>query len=330
MTRWAWAWAWVCLLPLACAAQDASLGSLLAQGRFDALEQRYRDDVTSRRRDPQGATAAELFFRELAGEGSGQVGRPDTAEAAARWVAASPRSLAAAIFRAGLLLDRAEAIADAQGDWKETDRLAAEASRLLESVRAEGVADSNWHAARVRMGALVGWPVEQVLAETTAAVLAEPHAIEPFFAAFHHLPRTFDPAIEAGVRALAHLAAEKTRDTDGQAMYARVYLIAGGVWDELVQHPFAPGRMDWDRMDQAMRDLHSRWPDPAARDLNMHAILACRAGDKAQTAALLGQLQDRLQPASWERAGGRALYPRCREWAVESGLALGSHGQLPL
>ena len=73
--------------------------------------------------------------------------------------------------------------------------------------------------------------------------------------------------------------------------------------------------MEWSKTNLALIDLYTRYPNPGV--LNHHAILACLAGDKPATAALLRRIGARPDRAWWKFWRGEPLYERCKAWASE-------------
>jgi len=292
------------------------LEDLFVSQRFEALEREYARVLAARSRNRWGEFHSEEFVRRLhlsltaRSEGDGG---PSQAELDARtqaWVDQSPRSTAAAIVRTNYLLQRADALYRAQ-KWPAGDAMTREARALLLQARAASRSDPNWHTAWLYLGKLQGWDPQEVMDAIEEAARAEPTAAGPWLIAAAALSP--DGRGAGLLPPLAELAVRKTRDTEGWSMYGRIYLHAAQSYGAVRSDPFRRGGVDWSKMNAALTDLYSRYSSPAV--LNQHAILACLAGEKAATAALLARIGPNPYEAWWNYWGGPPLYERCKAWA---------------
>ena len=114
---------------------------------------------------------------------------------------------------------------------------------------------------------------------------------------------------EAEVEKIARFAAEKTRDTDGDAYYARVYWSAAN-------HMFGPDlrhaseHIDWARMQRGMRDLMKRYPDPW--NANNLALFACASRDAELARELLPKARELPVLSVWR---DEKVFASCWQWA---------------
>jgi hypothetical protein len=295
---------------------------LFKAARFAELDRDYARVLAARARNHWGEYFSEEFFRRLQltpmWDSPQGFARPPEAELDAltqAWLRHSPRSAAAAIARANWLLQQARTAYNTR-DWDAGDAFTQSARSLLLQVRAAARPDPNWHFAWLYIGKLEGWSVGEVMAAIEDAAQREPAAVGPWMAAVAALSPDGRAPVLLGP--LAQLAVRKTKATEGRAMHARIYLMGARLYASLRSAPFTRGGMDWPAMNVALGDLQARYPDPGT--LNQHAALACLAGDRPATAALVGKIGPRPQRQHWEFWGGSPLYERCKAWASQGNI----------
>lgn len=308
------------LLPFPLAAQH-SLGrvplELFVAHRFDELDRLYSQVLAARSRNQWGEFHTEEFVRHLdlslTGARVTDVIMPTRKELDAHtkaWIDHSPRSMPAAIARATYLLQRADSLYRGQ-KWADGEALTREAQALLLSVRAASRTDPAWHAAWLYVARQQGWDPRQIMEAAEAAADGEPRALGPWMTAAAALSPDGNGA--GLLRALAELAVRKSRATEGQALYARIYLHAARTYRAVRYSPFTGGGLEWPKMNVALIDLYTRYPEPAV--LNQHAALACIAGERSAAAALIKRIGPDPDAAWWKFWGGVGLYDRCKAWA---------------
>lgn len=300
---------------------QAQVKALFASARFSELEAVYAPLVPARTRNRWGEFHSEEFFRSLDARGSAHT---DEAWAifdnlTSRWLEHSPAAPAAAIAKALGLIERASDL-DIKHSWTDIDGLVQRAQESLERVRATSVKDPTWHAAMLDVARMQGGNEARLRAEVFAAVGGESWALSPYLAAAHAF--SLDRPQSLGLLAeLAALAVRHTKRGDGQSMYARVYLGAVPWYPAIRANPFGAGHMDWAKLNPAMSDLHTHFPQQHL--LNQHAALACLAGDRATASTLIERIGTSPIRASWDYWGGVPLYDNCREWVNRQPEAIG-------
>lgn len=308
------------LLPLPLAAQH-SLGGvplqLFVAQRFDELDRLYSQVLAARSRNQWGEFHTEEFVRhlDLSLTGARVIGvtlptRQELDAHTRQWIDHSPRSAPAAIARATYLLKRADSLYRGQ-KWADGEALTREARALLVNVRAVSRTDPAWHAAWLYVAKQQGWDPRQIMEAAEAAADGEPRALGPWITAAAALSPDGNGA--ALLRPLVDLAVRKSSVTEGQALYARIYLHAARTYRAVRNSPFTGGGLEWPKMNVALIDLYTRYPEPGV--LNQHAALACIAGERGAAAALIKRIGPRPDEAWWKFWGGVALYDRCKAWA---------------
>jgi hypothetical protein len=285
--------------------------------RYEDIEAFYAKVRKERRREPDGQFLFETFYWNLPWHSTDDPKDadywPKVDAATAAWVAHSPNSHLALMNRAFVLARRAEHLQAINGSWKEVDRFAAEAKRMVLASKKLGASDANWHATRLRVASVEGVPRADVLDLIHAAAEADPYPLRIWQEAAIALSPTGQPAED--LIWLMRLAVQRTSAKEGTTMYARVLASAYWMYPELTARPFAVG-LNWNAAHESLTELKQRYP--AAYDPNLHGALACIAHDRTATAASLAQAAKAPRSDVWERWGGKSHFARCQEWATQA------------
>ena len=290
----------------------------LAKQEFAKLDAAYLLVQAQSDRDPDGRSEAEILhhtitYAPLIKEISRSIGPMDLAR---KWTAASPDSVLAATFLATMAIDAAKARGTSK-NWREQETQTNEALEQLKRAESRGKSDVMWHATYMTLMSQAGATPKQVVGYLKNALEHVSQPSPDFFKRVVDAVRLDGEDGLVHIREIATLAAAKTAQHSGKAMYGLVYVTAFDTKDLLQRNPFAYG-MDWKTVDAAIIDLTRRYPD---RDTsNTHAMLACIAGDRGRTAQLMKQLPPPLADAKarWRYfSGSDQMYQRCEAWANE-------------
>jgi hypothetical protein len=251
-------------------------------GRFEAVNDAAGRMLRERRRLPDGRWELDFVAvsiqQGLAAHDEAawqaRVARTDT------WIARTPGDPTPYLAKAQLLLSYAW---DARGDdwastvtddgWTKFRARVAAARRVLESSAKVGKASPVWFELMQNVALAQSWPEEQYGAMFDEAVRREP-TFYPFYfnAAQYFLPRWHGNADD--VRRFVDAAVARTKASEGQTLYARIY------WSLLFAYEdrtFAPGAADWRRMRTGFEDILRSYPDNWNK--GAFAFYACMAGD---------------------------------------------------
>lgn len=290
-------------------------------GDFAAIDARYARAVATRERLAGGSFVAAAIVRSLdldPDTSSGPKGQDwhwkPIEDKLRSWTAANPKSVLAAIAlsRAHVAHGWAYRGGGPSSSVSREDRarlqeyLGLAQKALLERAEA-GKADPNWHWQMLRLARLQGWPDDKYFAFADAALSAFPYYYDIYFSVADKLVPQWGGSLEQ-LAAFAEHAAERTKATDGRALYGRIYWNA---YEMLGAEPLKQGELDWPKIRAALDDVATRYPDPL--NLNFFARAACDAGDKATAARVLGLLGDKIEPDAWENRGH---YMRCKNMAA--------------
>lgn len=158
------------------------------------------------------------------------------------------------------------------------------ATRALEAAGPEGRDSPIWYWVALVVAGSSGQPAAALdaLYEEAAGRFPSYHTIH-YTRMNYVLPQwggSYD-AVDEFVRKVV----ERTRDKEGEAFYAWLYVDVARKTDG---DPFEVTRASWPRMKKGFEDMVARYPD--AWNRNLFATFACRARDKETTARLLAEL----------------------------------------
>ncbi|MES2582244.1 MAG: hypothetical protein V4627_05970 [Pseudomonadota bacterium] len=291
----------------------ARFNSAFQKGDFSAIETQYASLLASAKRSPRGVFLAETYaiFWPLAScdksetAGDDPPKRPylelrvecwNAMEAKMNdWSRAYPVSTLPTVGLSEINLARAQS---PELRWSEgakaQDEYAERARKTLEEVPFER-RTVTLYATLIRIATLQGWGAKRfgvLLAE--AASKFPNHSRIYRLATVHHLPKNGGSAAE--IEHLAQFAVDKSRDQDGQSMYAHVYdevmFGQGWLWDSAQMKTY----LSWTKMRAGLSDIYRRFPDKW--NLNRFAQHACLADDLVTLTALLAQIGSEAQPVA--------------------------------
>lgn len=293
----------------------------LMRGDFAAIDARYARAVATRERLASGSFVAGTMVRSLDLEPDSSSG-PKGADwhwtpiedKLRAWTASNPKSVIGAIALSRAYVSHGWAYRGSghsnsvskEDSARLHDYLGRAQTALLAGADA-GKADPNWHWQMLRLGRLQGWPDDKYFAFAEAALDAFPYYYEIYFSIADKLLPQWGGSLEE-LAAFAEHAAERTKATDGRALYGRIYW---STYEMLGAERIQRGELDWPKIRAALDDLVQRYPDPW--NLNFFARAACDAGDKATAVRVLGLIGDKVEPDAWD---DRGHYMRCKNMAA--------------
>jgi hypothetical protein len=294
---------------------SADFATAFARSDFALIESRYAHALATQERMKTGHFVSNrmvhfMFYRLDKNDPNW-----DAAEERTRsWAAQYPKSVVPALAlnriyekRAWMHRGNGYASTVTEEGWKLFFASMKQANEALLSRAEIGKNDPNWWFEMLSRAQAQSWPNDRYWLLANDALTAFPQNEDIYRAIAMRLVPQWGGSWQA-LAAFADGAVARTRETQGQIMYARIYWNVSGYFDDSF---LTRVEGNWPKFRAGLEDLLARYPD--RWNLNGFARFACAAGDKDTTRRLLAQINDAAFPAAWP---SQAIYYRCRNWAA--------------
>lgn len=305
--------------------------ALFAQGRALIQLQRkpeavaaYRDYVAQRRRTPSGLWMSESFYLGVESALIESVPEQERArrwdwleEQTLRWAREAPDSPLPRLMHGEILLDRAWEIRGSRyvaktppRVWKPFYAALDRTLKYLDDERAVASGAPEYYRLTLNTlrGSQSGGSPLEVLDQGERAF---PGYYPMYFEIYTTLLPKWSGSV-AQIEAFAADAVRRTRASEGESMYARIYWFAAqGAYSKTL---FWRTHASWERMRQGFEDIVQRYPDQW--NLHNYARFACDAQDRDTLATLLPRLKVQANMTLLESAwGSRKRFEECSQMA---------------
>jgi len=228
-----------------------------------------------------------------------------------RWIEAKPDSITARVAHADFFISyawhaRGSDFADSvtRDGWRLFGDRLAEAQKVLSAAKKLDSKCPMWWRVEMTVAVGQGWNRAKF-----DELFAEARKIEPEFwnydlaRANYLLPRWH------GKPGDWEEAAEKEIDRPGLGVegYARVVMWQHGYYENV----FRETKVSWPKTRDGMDALRRKYPE-SQEILNLYALFACQAGDRALAQKLFGEIGGRIWPSTWF---DKNEFIRYRNWA---------------
>ncbi len=332
-----WVVACMTVLPLLTCAEElkerrmlmAEVSEAFAREDFAEIQKMQASFDKTQARFPSGVFKSARIFYALdgvvwqpliPGDGATSVSRNTEAHwiamqaKAMRWQNAFPKSTLATYVIAKAHLNHASFLRGSRPESEVTkDQWLAVGSAIEKAVKAYSreslLHDEGWYVGMMDTLQYTGVDIQKFAQFVDEASDKFPYYYEIYF----YGAKKLDPRAGGGAEAfewLANLAANKTRQKEGEALYARLYWSIGQSY--LRDDFFSQTKADWPRMKKGFDDVIKRYPDPW--NVSNYAWFACKAKDAAKTKQLLARLGDNVDRSIWDSA---PAFNRCVSLARE-------------
>lgn len=303
------------------AAIRAEIRAAFDRGDFALIETRFAELHGQDQRMPSGITKASqvLYALEAAVGSPVSPGRPEAQwklaeDKAAQWQRAYPSS-SLAVFAAthahighGFFHRGNRMAVDVLPEkWPLFHAELKKASDALLAPDTKVPRDAVWYTAMLQLAQYQSVDLQAYARFVDEATTKWPNFYELYFVAAGRMQPRWGGSTEA-FEWLANMAAEKTRATDGMALYARVYW--GIAQSEGMHNLFDATRVDWKKMKAGFDDIVKRYPE--SWNYNHYAWFACLARDAAATKSAFDKVGGELNAELWQN---RQWLNRCRTLA---------------
>ena len=272
----------------------------LRERKVDLLEAETETVLESRQRLADGRWRVDLLYVGLYGYFD-QPNRAIDLDIIQQWQRAYPTSKTAAVTQAVYWMRSAADVRGSPLGTKVQAKVAEEYQRrvrlareVLESSRAYATANPVWYQVMIAVGIASGWPLRDVRAVFDEAVAREPAYYSYYLSYGERLTPRWGGSLDE-FHKFVDEAVDRTRSTDGQTMYARLY---GDIQDMYPDTDiFREMGASWRKMKAGFEDLVKRYP--SRWNMNAFASYACKAGDKKTFLALLPKVESNLNHDAW-------------------------------
>jgi hypothetical protein len=168
--------------------------------------------------------------------------------------------------------------------------------------------DPHWYEWMLLIAKVEGWERKKFDVLLDEALDREPLFHETYFAALEYLlPKWHGSRTE--IETFAREAVARTRQVEGEGMYARIYWVASNA--EFENDLFTKAQVSWPRMRLGFDDIIARYPDNW--NLNTYAKFACLAKDKQKTREIMARMKGAPVVFAWQP---EPLWETCSKWAL--------------
>lgn len=283
---------------------------------IDALSSEY---VAQSTRTPSGLWVSGLLLLGLKGallgtEPGSTEGWDRLEQQTLEWAKAHPDSSVARLMHAEVIVSRGWQIRGnsyagevAESAWTPFREHLARARRYLEEQKPVASRNPNYYTLRLTIEKGLGDDEKQAEAIFDEGTHRFPGYYPLHFGMLDYLlPKWHGSAGQ--IEKFASNAATRTRDVEGDGMYARIYWYAAqsDYQDQLFMTSFAR----WDRMRSGFEDVVARYPDQW--NFQNFAHFACQAGDEETLRKLLDRVQRPVIAAAW---AGSNSFEECERLA---------------
>jgi hypothetical protein len=294
----------------------------LQESRFDQLEKMADAFRTQKSRLPEGLWKLPFFYEGVR-EPPRRAGGEEWAKhfrLLEQWAKAKPKSVTPRIALANAYVQYAWAArgggyADrvAEEGWRLFAERLQKARETLEEAEKLTPKDPEWFRTMLHIALGQQWDRDDFEEMFRRAIALEPsYDSTHFVKATYLLPRWRGQA--GDVEEFAAIAADKTKQTEGEALYAR---IAGSVsWTARDDDFFEQYEFSWPRMKQGFLDIEKNFPN-SLWNLNHFCWFACMAGDRETARELFRRIGDEWVPSVWKSEGRFRLWKKWAEGEAE-------------
>jgi hypothetical protein len=278
-------------------AVSAETARALAEGDFAKLEAMSSGFRRDKARTPAGVWKLDLFYQALMRNSNYAATDErlwdDKEERFKKWLERYPASPSAQIALGKAYLGRAWQVRGRRpahetdsARWPPFQKQLGVAREHLQKVKGVADLDPEWHRTMVQVAMGEGWDFQRV-----QAIIDEAMAREPGYQTFYYVvveyltPKWYGN--DSLIDQFAIWVADRTRKTDGDAMYARIYWYVSDTYYGNGRR-FKEMKVDWKRMRGGFEDIVARYPDPW--NLNKYARFACIAKDYDTARALFARM----------------------------------------
>lgn len=279
-------------------------GANLSGGHFDSLERMAEDFRRAKARTPSGTWKMGWFYKafETIGLNAPTPSATMAMNASLQtWLQSHPGSPTPYIALGHFIYWRTVAswryrlaTSNARPNWEPYRQGLAETYDFLLRAKPIAARDPEWYVVMENLGRLLEIDLAERHLLVEEGLDQEPHYHRLYFAAAEGLLPKWGGSHRM-VEAFANEAVTRTREVDGESLYARIYWHLARI--EFGPDLFRETGAEWDAISRGFRDIAKAYPE--GWNLNAFALFACAANDFAKAGQILGQIGDGIIPELW-------------------------------
>lgn len=279
-------------------------GANLSSGKFDALERMAEDFRRTKARTPSGTWKMGWLHKAFETIGL-NTPTPDAAIAMnatlQAWLQSHPTSPTPYIALGHFSYWQTVAgwrhrlaTSSALPNWEPYRQDLAETYDFLLRAKPIAARDPEWYVVMENIGRLLEIDLAERYLLIQEGLDQEPHYHRLYFAAAESLLPKWGGSYRM-VEAFANEAVTRSRDRDGESLYARIYWHLAQI--EFGTDLFRETGVEWNTVSRGFHDIVKAYPE--SWNLNAFALFACTASDFAKAGQILEQIGDRIVLDLW-------------------------------
>ena len=193
--------------------------------------------------------------------------------------------------------------------WKTFQELVQKAHDNLRSTKAISARDPHWYTVMATIHKVSGSSRYALMTDVEEGIDRFPQYYQTYFHAIESFLPKWGGSVDE-VEFFADYALTKTRQTQGDAIYTRIYWYLFQI--EFHYHLFRSTRVRWDVMKSGMEDVLKDYQDEW--NLQNFAVFACLAEDRPMTARLFVLIEQQPLAAVWPDSN---YFKHCKDWSSD-------------
>ena len=296
------------------------VGRLFWGERFDELEKVAEEIRTKKPRFMNGNWQLRNFYDALYCPGTGaegEVWQERFFERVDKWVAREPNSVTALIVKAKAYIQlgwnaRGGGFAHTvtEDGWRELEEKVMVALEILDEAEKLGRSDPEIYRTRIQGGFSHNGDKED-MRKVLREGLKESNEYYPLYTMMGNYLQHKWYGTEKELESFANWAAERTKGTDGDALYAIVASVGMPNWKDAVPEEFKLYGFDYERLKKSFEEYLAKWPG-ADYYRNCYCFIACIYEDRETARRLFEEIGDGFDGSAWCK---EETYEKYRKWA---------------
>ncbi len=193
--------------------------------------------------------------------------------------------------------------------WKKFEKLIQKAHDNLRNTKAISARDPHWYATMATIHKARGSSRYALMADVEEGINKFPQYYQAYFNAIESFLPKWGGSVDE-LESFADYALKKTSQSQGNAIYARIYWYL--FQSEFRYHLFQASHVRWDVMKSGIEDVLKVYQDEW--NLQNFAVFACLAEDRPMTARLFAKIKKQPIATVWPDPN---YFEHCKDWSSQ-------------